>query len=56
MLLQTKKVFLELSIEGKEPKETPSTSKKSRLEIELFVNIVPRTCENFRALCTGERG
>lgn len=27
-----------------------------RLVMELFADVVPKTAENFRSLCTGERG
>ena len=42
----TTSVFLEISIDGK---------KVGRLEIDFF-NKTPKTNENFRALCTGEKG
>ncbi|KAL5792850.1 hypothetical protein ACOSP7_001444 [Xanthoceras sorbifolium] len=40
-------VFLDVSIDG-DPVE--------KIIIELFADVVPKTAENFRALCTGENG
>ncbi|CAG9129762.1 unnamed protein product [Plutella xylostella] len=40
-------VFLDLAIDGE---------KAGRIVCELRSDVVPRTAENFRALCTGERG
>lgn len=41
------KTFFEITIGGK-----PA----GRIEFELFADVVPKTAENFRALCTGEKG
>ncbi|GAA31298.2 Peptidyl-prolyl cis-trans isomerase E [Clonorchis sinensis] len=41
------KVFMDMRIGGVD---------SGRIVIELRADIVPRTAENFRALCTGERG
>jgi len=40
-------VFMDIQIGNRPPK---------RLEFELFANYVPKTAENFRALCTGNKG
>ncbi|XP_059625930.1 peptidyl-prolyl cis-trans isomerase CYP63 isoform X2 [Cornus florida] len=40
-------VFLDVSIDG-DPAQ--------KIVMELFADVVPRTAENFRALCTGEKG
>lgn len=40
------RVYLEIQI-GK--------GKPQRVVLELFANKLPKTCENFRALCTGEK-
>ena len=40
-------VFLEVSI---------GSRSAGRMEFELFADITPKTAENFRCLCTGERG
>eukprot|EP00927_Polykrikos_kofoidii_P041044 TRINITY_DN34974_c0_g2_i1.p1 TRINITY_DN34974_c0_g2~~TRINITY_DN34974_c0_g2_i1.p1 ORF type:complete len:450 (-),score=101.35 TRINITY_DN34974_c0_g2_i1:224-1507(-) len=41
------KAFLEISINKR---------KLGQIVLELFGDVVPKTVENFRALCTGERG
>jgi len=40
-------VFFDVTIGG---------SPKGRIEMELRADVVPRTVENFRCLCTGEKG
>ncbi|CAE8611844.1 unnamed protein product [Polarella glacialis] len=47
----THKCFLKISVDG----ESGSQS-IGRLVVGLYGRTVPRTVENFRALCTGERG
>lgn len=39
-------VFMDLSFGGKPPK---------RIVFKLFDEVVPRTAENFRQLCTGSK-
>jgi len=41
------KVFFDVDVDG---------APLGRVEFELYNEIVPRTAENFRALCTGEKG
>ncbi|CDW99285.1 hypothetical protein, partial [Sporisorium scitamineum] len=43
-------VYLDLSFGNTQP--TPSRAGSNRIVLELFSHLVPKTAENFRALCT----
>ncbi|XP_002734227.1 peptidyl-prolyl cis-trans isomerase D-like [Saccoglossus kowalevskii] len=45
--IQNPRCFFDVSIDGQ---------KCGRMIFELFADVVPKTAENFRALCTGEKG
>jgi peptidylprolyl isomerase len=47
MSIEKPVVFFDITIGG---------SPKGRIEIELRPDVVPKTAENFRCLCTGEKG
>ncbi|GAA5876430.1 hypothetical protein JCM8547_002122 [Rhodosporidiobolus lusitaniae] len=48
------RVFLDFAVEG-QPLAVPA-SPTGRVMFELFADTVPKTAENFRALCTGAKG
>eukprot|EP00929_Paragymnodinium_shiwhaense_P115459 TRINITY_DN8435_c0_g1_i1.p1 TRINITY_DN8435_c0_g1~~TRINITY_DN8435_c0_g1_i1.p1 ORF type:complete len:286 (-),score=66.42 TRINITY_DN8435_c0_g1_i1:94-951(-) len=47
-------VFMDVEVRGEGSRGRVEAS--GRLEIELFADVVPKTAENFRCLCTGEKG
>jgi len=49
-------VYFDIGIGGVDSKEMFVGNKIGRIEIELKTGSCPRTCENFKQLCTGENG
>eukprot|EP00933_Yihiella_yeosuensis_P011602 TRINITY_DN119062_c0_g1_i1.p1 TRINITY_DN119062_c0_g1~~TRINITY_DN119062_c0_g1_i1.p1 ORF type:complete len:297 (-),score=63.52 TRINITY_DN119062_c0_g1_i1:139-1029(-) len=51
-------VFMDVEVYGRPSygERKGRVEASGRLEIELYADIVPRTAENFRCLCTGEKG
>lgn len=41
------RVYMDIDLGGR---------RAGRIELQLFSSVCPRTCDNFRALCTGEKG
>merc|ERR1719446_1540609 len=48
---QNPRVYFDITLE-----EQGFGTPAGRIEFELFEDVVPKTAENFRALCTGEKG
>ncbi len=47
LLAENPKVFFDITADGE---------KLGRIVMELRADVAPKTCENFRVLCTGEKG
>lgn len=45
--MEKSRCFFDITING---------SDAGRIIFELFDDVCPKTCENFRSLCTGEKG